>query len=74
MFGMNNDVIGNHVVGHEHGLWTPGSSQPNGRPFGYSLGKVSKPGGWLDTSDFVHPMTHSQGLLFRDGVPYWHGS
>ncbi len=46
MFGMNNDVIGNHVVGHEHGLWTPGSSQPNGRPFGYSLGKVGRPGGW----------------------------
>jgi hypothetical protein len=46
MFGMNNDVIGNHVVGHEHGLWTPGSSQPNGRPFGYSLGKVgTRPGG-----------------------------
>jgi hypothetical protein len=42
MFGMNNDVIGNHVVGHEHGLWTPGSSQPNGRPFGYSLGKVGR--------------------------------
>jgi histidinol dehydrogenase len=40
MFGMNNDVIGNHVVGHEHGLWTPGASQPTGRPFGFSLGKV----------------------------------
>jgi len=40
MFGMNNDVIGNHVVGHEHGMWTPGSAQANGRPFGYSLGKV----------------------------------
>lgn len=40
MFGMANDVIGNHVVGHEHGLWTQGAGQGDGRPFGFSLGKV----------------------------------
>ena len=40
MFGMKNDVIGNHVVGHEHGIWTQGASQPDGRPFGFSNGLV----------------------------------
>lgn len=40
MFGMANDVIGNHVVGHEHGVWTQGASQNSGRPFGFSEGKV----------------------------------
>lgn len=40
MFGMKNDVIGNHVVGHEHGIWTEGASQPDGRPFGFSNGLV----------------------------------
>ena len=40
MFGMRNDLIGNHVVGHEHGLWTPGVAQADGRPFGFTLGQV----------------------------------
>jgi len=40
MFGMNNDVIGNHVVGHKHGLWTMGGAQPDGRPKGFSMGLV----------------------------------
>ena len=40
MFGMKNDVIGNHVIGHEHGMWTPGLAQPDGRPMGFSIGLV----------------------------------
>jgi len=38
MFGMTNHLIGNHVVGHENGLWTPGGAQANGRLF--AKGKV----------------------------------
>ena len=40
MFGMRNDIIGNHVVGHELGMWTAGASQNDGRPFGYTMGLV----------------------------------
>ena len=40
MFGMSNDVIGNHVVGHEQGLWAQGAAQNDGRPFGFDMGMV----------------------------------
>ena len=40
MFGMRNDIISNHVVGHELGMWTAGASQNDGRPFGYTMGLV----------------------------------
>ena len=40
MFGMQNDVIGNHVIGHEQGLWAQGQAQNDGRPMGFSMGLV----------------------------------
>ena len=57
MFGMKNDVIGNHVVGHEHGMWTPGAEQGDGRPLGFSLGLVC--------NRYI-PFTKIQGNVFHD--------
>jgi len=53
LVGMTNDLIGNHVVGYENGIWTPGSALPAGQgvasrrvcpqytPFGTIRGNVN---------------------------------
>eukprot|EP00928_Gymnodinium_smaydae_P064950 TRINITY_DN4816_c0_g1_i1.p1 TRINITY_DN4816_c0_g1~~TRINITY_DN4816_c0_g1_i1.p1 ORF type:complete len:1034 (-),score=94.12 TRINITY_DN4816_c0_g1_i1:368-3340(-) len=38
LIGMTNDVIGNHVAGHENCIWTNGGARANGH--GAALGKV----------------------------------
>ena len=38
LLGMTNDLIGNRVIGMEHGLWTPGSASGHGK--GKATGKV----------------------------------
>ena len=57
MFGMRNDVIGNHVVGHDNGMWTPGLAQPDGRHLGFSLGLVC--------NQFI-PFGKIKGNVFHD--------
>ena len=57
MFGMSNNVIGNHVVGHDNGLWSQGSSQGNGRPHGTSFGRICP--------QFV-PFGRIQGNVYHD--------
>ena len=57
MFGMKNDVIGNHIIGHEHGMWTPGLAQPDGRPMGFSIGLVC--------NQYI-PFGKIQGNVFHD--------
>ena len=37
-YGMTNDLIGNRMAGHEHGLWLPGGIKPRGK--GHAEGKV----------------------------------
>ena len=57
MFGMNSDVIGNHVAGNENGLWAQGQSQGMGRQKGFSLGRICP--------QFV-PFGKIQGNVFHD--------
>ena len=38
LLGMTNDLIGNRVIGMEHGMWSPGSAKGNGK--GAATGKV----------------------------------
>ena len=70
--GMTNDFIGNHVIGMEHGMWTPGTGGGKGAasgrvcpvhsPFGKVQGNV-----FHDCSRFGIYLDHQQPRnLLRD--------
>ena len=58
---MSNDILHNRVIGHEQGLWSLGSGQPNGRPMGMSMGMVC--------NQFM-PYGKIQGNVFHDNKKF----
>ena len=61
LFGMTNNILHNRVIGHEHGLWSLGSGQPDGRPMGMSHGMVC--------NQFM-PFGKIQGNVFHDNKKF----